>query len=209
MTARSSGSVSFSSFVSTWRKKRTVGLSSSPNSITCTIKREHYKMLRAVHADKGGRWPNRNAHLKYGERETLPLEEVGDQLDQVVEHYAGQVGQLLELVPQAELESHLLQIWGQDYWMWANCQNANKTEAAEDSSSKPAPVYTWKANTLAASAWSSLMGTMAHQCVSWWYGPAAYMKAEIGSVVNPPRPRPTANCLQSHFETNHFWAVRC
>lgn len=41
MTTRSSGSVSFSSFVSTWRKKRTVGLSSSPNSITCTIKREH------------------------------------------------------------------------------------------------------------------------------------------------------------------------
>lgn len=130
MAARSSGSVSFSSFVSTWRKKRTVGLSSSPNSITCTIKREHYKMLRAVHADKAGRWPNRNTHLKYGERETLPLEEVGDQLDQVVEHYAGQVGQLLELVPQAELESHLLQIWGQDYWTWANHQNANKTEAA-------------------------------------------------------------------------------
>lgn len=74
-------------------------------------------MLRAVRAPtEGGRWPNRNTHLKYGERETLPLEEVGEQLDQVVEHDGGQVGQLLELVPQAELESHLLQnFWGQDY----------------------------------------------------------------------------------------------
>lgn len=71
-------------------------------------------MLRAFRADKGGRWPNPSTHLKYGERETLPLEEVGDQLDQVVENYAGEVGHLLELVPQAELESHLLQIWGQD-----------------------------------------------------------------------------------------------
>lgn len=40
MQAISSGSVSFSSFVRTWRKKRTLDLSNSPNSITYTKKGE-------------------------------------------------------------------------------------------------------------------------------------------------------------------------
>lgn len=46
-------------------------------------------------------------YFEDGEREALPLEEAANQLGQVVEGAAGKVGQLLELVPQAELEGHL------------------------------------------------------------------------------------------------------
>lgn len=46
-------------------------------------------------------------YFEDGYWEALPLEEAGDQLGQVVEGAAGKVGQLLELIPQAELERHL------------------------------------------------------------------------------------------------------
>lgn len=46
-------------------------------------------------------------HFEDGKREALALEEAAKQLGQVVEGAAGKVGQLFELVPQAELEGHL------------------------------------------------------------------------------------------------------
>lgn len=46
-------------------------------------------------------------YFEDGNGEALPLEEAGDQLGQVVECAAGKVGQLLEFIPQAELERHL------------------------------------------------------------------------------------------------------
>lgn len=46
-------------------------------------------------------------YFEDGNREAPPLEEAGDQLGQVVECAAGKVGQLLEFIPQAELEGHL------------------------------------------------------------------------------------------------------
>ena len=46
-------------------------------------------------------------HLEDGEREALPEQEACDQLHQVGEHTAAEAGQLLELVPQTELEGHL------------------------------------------------------------------------------------------------------
>lgn len=46
-------------------------------------------------------------HFEDGNGEALLLEEAGEQLGQVVEGAAGKVGQLLELIPQAELERHL------------------------------------------------------------------------------------------------------
>lgn len=56
------------------------------------------------------RVPARQMEATYfedGNREALALEEGGDQLGQVAECAAGKVGQLLELIPQAELEGHL------------------------------------------------------------------------------------------------------
>ena len=47
------------------------------------------------------------SHLEDGEREALPEQEARDQLHQVREHAAAEAGQLLELVPQTELEGHL------------------------------------------------------------------------------------------------------
>ena len=47
------------------------------------------------------------SHLEDGEREALPEQEACDQLHQVREHAAAEAGQLLELVPQTELEGHL------------------------------------------------------------------------------------------------------
>lgn len=49
------------------------------------------------------------AHFEYGEREALLLEEEDEQLDQVTEGDSGEVGQLPELVPEAELERHLVE----------------------------------------------------------------------------------------------------
>lgn len=46
-------------------------------------------------------------YFENGEWEAFPLKEAGDQLDQIVKGAAGKVGQLPELVPEAELESHL------------------------------------------------------------------------------------------------------
>ena len=46
-------------------------------------------------------------HLEYRDGETLLLQEMGDQQDQVTKGAAGNVAQLLELVPQAELKGHL------------------------------------------------------------------------------------------------------
>lgn len=46
-------------------------------------------------------------YFEDGKREALALEEAGNQLGQVVKGAAGKAGQLLELIPQAELERHL------------------------------------------------------------------------------------------------------
>lgn len=46
-------------------------------------------------------------HFENGEWEALLLKKAGQEMDQVVKGAARKVGQVLELVPQAELEGHL------------------------------------------------------------------------------------------------------
>lgn len=58
--------------------------------------------------------PVEATYFEDGNREALSLEEAGDQLGQVVGCAAGKVGQLLEPVPQAELEGHLKDRGGED-----------------------------------------------------------------------------------------------
>lgn len=83
-----------------------------------------------------------------------------------------------------------------------------KQRRREDSSSKTAPVYTWKANTLAASAWSSLMGTMAHQLVIRTHGLHESLNRKCRDPPAPPVPLLIVCSHTLRRIISELWGVR-